>query len=310
MSAKKKLILTIGDPAGCGPGIVCRALAGLLKPHIEFIVVGDSKVLEDTIYFKRIYKKIQLIDLATPKIKDLPKGKPSLLSGEASINYLKKALDLIKRENIKRLVTAPLSKEAVKHTLKDFVGHTEFLAEFFKQKRVVMMMVSKKLKVVLLTRHIPLSKLPLELKPSLVKDTLRILDEALRRQFKIKSPRLAITSVNPHAGKYTYLGKEEKIIIKGIKESGIKVKGPYPADTLFLPHKYTLYHCIITAYHDQAMIPFKTLAFKEGVNLTLGLPIIRTSPAHGVAFDLIRKKKIPSPTSMQRAIELALSLKV
>ena len=169
-------------------------------------------------------------------------------------------------------------------------------------------MVAPDFKVVLLTRHIALRKVSSSITVKLVKDTLEVVHSFLKKRWHIKKPRIAVASVNPHAGVDTFLEKEEVCLKRAMKMCNIAVVGPFPLDTLFLKDKRKSFDCIIAPYHDAAMTPFKMLCFHNGVNLTCGLPIIRTSPAHGVAFDLMRKGKEPMHSSMLAAIKLAYSL--
>jgi 4-hydroxythreonine-4-phosphate dehydrogenase len=302
-----KVIITIGDPAGCGPLITCEAIYRLRKKDVDFFVVADEKILKRVSFYKKIKDRINLIDLNTPKIEKIKEGYPSKLGGKASLEYLKKALEIMKNKNITRLVTAPLSKEAVKLNFPSFCGHTEYLADRFKVKNFAMMMVSKKMKVVLFSRHIPLREVVIKEKEYLA--TLKLVYSSLRSLFGIKKPKICIASFNPHAGIDTFLDREEKAILKVIKRLKNKVYGPYPSDTIFIKENFKKYHCIVASYHDQGMIPFKMVSLKEGVNLTLGLPIIRTSPAHGVAYEAVKKRKVFS-SSMIEAIKLALKLKI
>ncbi len=300
---KERILVTIGDPAGCGPSVTLKAISDF-KKRASLFVVGDKVVLERYRIFKRISKKIELIDIRTPGIKNLRLGYPSCLGGKASLNYIKIALKIMKEEKISKLVTAPVSKEAIQLNFKTFSGHTEFLADYFKVKNVVMMMVEGDFKVVLSTRHIPLREVPFCLTKKVIRNTIKLTYKALKDTFNITHPKIAITGINPHAGINTFLGKEEKLIKEVVRTLNFKINGPYPSDTLFLLENLKKYDCIIAGYHDQAMIPFKLLFFKKGVNITLGLPIIRTSPVHGTAFDIIKKKGIPLHFSMLSAISL------
>ncbi len=301
---KKKIVVTVGDPAGCGPFITLKAIDRFNK-KAHFIVVADRVILERYSIFKKVSRKIELIDVKTPGINNLELGCPSYLGGRASINYLKIALKTIRKEKIQNLVTAPLSKEAVKMSLKNFSGHTEFLANYFKVRNVLMMMVDGNFRVVLATRHIPLRDVPSAITKRLMQNTLKLTHKSLKDIFHIRNPRIAVASLNPHAGVDTFLGKEELLVKDAIDTLPFKVYGPYPSDTLFLLYRRNKYDCVIACYHDQAMIPFKLLSFKKGVNVTLGLPIIRVSPAHGTAFDIVRERKIPSHYSMFSAFNIA-----
>jgi 4-hydroxythreonine-4-phosphate dehydrogenase len=173
-----------------------------------------------------------------------------------------------------------------------------------------MMMVSNKLKTVLFTRHVLFKKVPFFITETNLNNTFSLVFKSLKEIFKIKQPRIAVASLNPHAGKDTFLGKEEKVIYKVVSNFRNNFYGPYPSDSLFTESAIKKYDCIIALYHDQGMIPFKLLSMKTGVNLTLGLPIIRTSPAHGIAADLMRASKEPFASSMVEAIKLALRLSI
>ncbi|MCF7907518.1 MAG: 4-hydroxythreonine-4-phosphate dehydrogenase PdxA [Candidatus Omnitrophica bacterium] len=306
--SKKRVVIASGDPAGCGPLITLKAIEQLKNKDIDFFVTGDNKIFEQFPVYKRVKKRINFIDLNTPGIKKLKKGKPSISSGRAALSYLNEALELVDSKDIRRLVTAPLSKEAVQLIYRQFSGHTEYLKNYFRVPQIEMMMVSAQLKIVLLTRHIDLSKVNSLLRPEEIKKTLSLVYSSLQGQFKLKKPNIAFASFNPHAGVDTFFGKEEKKIAFGIAKFRKKISGPYPSDTLFTKDSLNKYDCIVCVYHDQAMIPFKLLAMREGVNLTLGLPIVRTSPAHGVAYDLTKQKKTPFHSSMFEAIKLALKL--
>ena len=303
-----KIVITMGDPAGCGPFISLKAIESLIKKNINFILVGDYKILNRFSIFKKLVKKINLIDLNTKNIENIKPGFSSSISGEASISYIDTALKIISKENIKALVTAPVSKEAIKLKFSDFVGQTEYLANYFNVKKFEMFMVSKNIKIVLFTRHNLLREVSSLINIDNLKNTIDTTYFALKNLFKIKDPKIAIASFNPHAGINTYLEKEEKIIVSAIKESKRNIFGPFPSDSLFIKENLNKYDCFICLYHDQGMIPFKMLSLDSGVNLTVGLPIIRTSPSHGVAYDVIRANKTLFYNSMIEAIKLALSL--
>jgi len=306
--SKKRIVLSSGDPAGCGPFVCLEAIKKYGPRKVNFILVGDEKIFSKYSFFHTLRKKIDFIDLNTKGIKKVKLGFASKISGKASFNYIKKALEIIKVDKIRCFVTAPVSKEAIQLNFPSFVGHTEYLRDYFKSKKILMFMVSKKLRVALLTRHIPLNLVSKKLNKKYMSDAFSLVYKSLKRQFKIQRPRIAITSVNPHAGINTFLHNEERLIAKAIKSNKQKVYGPYPSDTLFTQKRIKEFDCIICAYHDQAMIPFKLLSMHEGINLTLGLPIVRTSPAHGVAYDLLRTKKKPFSSSMLEAIKLALKI--
>jgi 4-hydroxythreonine-4-phosphate dehydrogenase len=306
--ANKKIVITAGDPAGCGPRIALAAIDQLKTKNYDFFLVSDKEVLESLPLYKKLKKRFDLVVCPTPGISKLIPGKPSVLSGRASLDYLDSGLKFMADCGIKSLVTAPISKEAVSSVLPGFCGHTEYLSEYFSCSRFEMMMVSGKIKIILFTRHVSLSSVSSLIKKNALKRTFELVFEELKGKFKIKQPRIAVASFNPHAGLDTFLGSEEREVVAAIKGFQKYVYGPIASDTLFVPRNMDKYDCIICLYHDQGMIPFKLLSFKNGVNLTLGLPIIRTSPAHGTAFDLIRQGKIPSHWSMVEAIKLAAQL--
>jgi len=304
----KKILITIGDPAGCGPFITLKTIEALSRKEIDFFVVGDRLVLEKIPVFQKVKTRFNLIDAGTAGIEKIKKGCFSRLGGLASLNYLNKALRVISNGEIKHLVTAPVSKEAVGLVFKKFSGHTEYLANYFKINNFAMLMWSERLKVVLLTRHVPLRKINSLIRKENILNTVSLVYSSLKKQFKIKNPRIAIASLNPHAGVNTFLDKEERIISRAVKGFGKPIYGPYPADTIFTEEGLSRYNCIICLYHDQAMIPFKLLSMREGVNVTIGLPVVRTSPAHGVAYDIVKKGGVPFHSSMLAAVKLALGL--
>ncbi len=305
----KNVVVTLGDPAGCGPQVSFKAIDSLIDRPIKFWVVGDKFIAEQFSQYHKIKDKIVFIDEATDKIEKVKKGSLSKISGQASLNYLNKALELIEKNNFNCLVTAPVSKEAIGLIRPGFVGHTEFLAGYFGSKKVAMMMASSKLRTVLLTRHVPLREAASLINKELVLDTLNLVYAFLKEKEGLLDPKIAIASFNPHAGIDTFVGKEEKAIGKAISKFGKKIYGPYPCDSLFTENNLKKFDCIIAVYHDQAMIPFKLLSFREGVNITLGLPIIRTSPDHGVAFDLVESSDDSIfYSSMQAAIIEAVRL--
>ena len=306
--SRKRIVISSGDPGGCGPFITLKAIESIGEKVGEFFVVGDQKIFQKLPIYRKVKSRINLVDLNTPGISGIERGKSSRLSGKASLSYLNKALEVISEKKVKRLVTAPLSKEAVKSVLKKFSGHTEYLADYFKAKNFAMMMVSSHLKLVIATRHINLKKVSSSLVSNDIYNLLCLTYRSLQAQFKLKHPRIVFCAINPHAGVNTFIGDEEKKILQAKKKFKKPTYGPYPADTIFTKENIKQYDCIICAYHDQAMIPFKLLSFRTGVNVTLGLPIVRTSPAHGVAYDIVGRGETPFHSSMLEAIKLASKL--
>ena len=310
MAIKEKLIISSGDPAGCGPYISLKAILPINFDKYDIYLVGDKDIFDRFSDFSKLRGKINFVDLATPRIKEVKPGFSTALCGRASLAYLRRALSLMPKENINRLVTAPVSKESIKRIRPDFLGHTEYLADHFKVTDFAMMMASSKIRVAIFTRHLNIRDVPDKIQAKELTKMFSLLASSLRDRFGIKSPKIACSSLNPHASKSTFLETEDETILSAIERFRPKIFGPYPSDSLFTLDSIKKYDCIIAIYHDQAMIPFKLLSMKNGVNVTLGLPVIRTSPAHGPAFDLMSQGKLPFFSSMSESIKLALRLKV
>ncbi|MDD3374954.1 MAG: 4-hydroxythreonine-4-phosphate dehydrogenase PdxA [Candidatus Omnitrophica bacterium] len=302
--------ITMGDPCGIGPEIIAKAL---VDPSIRniggFQIIGDFEVFRK--YFKSPLKNCSFIDL---KNFDVSKNKftgPNKKAGEASLAYLDTALSLLKIKKISALVTGPVCKEAIQMLDPNFKGHTEYLANFFKVKKFDMMFVTKNLKVIIATRHTPLNEVSSSITQENLYQTIHLTLNSLQKQFKIKEPRIGVCGLNPHAGEGGKIGKEEQKtiipVIKRIRKISRNIDGPFAADTLFCPFNIKKYDAIIAMYHDQGLIPIKASDFNSLVNLTIGLPIIRTSPAHGTAFDIVGKNKA-DPSSMIESIRLAAHL--
>ncbi|MCX5681336.1 MAG: 4-hydroxythreonine-4-phosphate dehydrogenase PdxA [Candidatus Omnitrophica bacterium] len=300
----------MGDPAGIGPEIIAKAL---LNPEINnlatFQIIGDYQIFSK--YQKKPIKNCLFLDLKNIHTKKLAFGKMSKMAGEAAIAYLDTALSLLKTKKLSALVTAPVCKEAVQLNNPKFKGHTEYLAQAFGVKDFDMMFVLDNLKVVIATRHIPLSEVAQQINPQLIQKTIRLTMQSLTQHFRLKNPKIAICGLNPHAGEGGHIGHEEIDIIvpaiQRIKKLYKNVSGPFAADTLFCDFNAAKYDAIIAMYHDQGLVPIKTTNFYKLVNLTIGLPIIRTSPAHGTAFDIVGKNKA-DPSSMCESIKLAVRL--
>jgi 4-hydroxythreonine-4-phosphate dehydrogenase len=229
------------------------------------------------------------------------------------VAYIEKAIELLKQKEITALVTAPVCKETITALGKNFHGHTEFLAEAFRVTNFDMMFVTKTLRTVIVTRHLALREVSPALTGEKIGQTIHLANDALQKYFRIKRPRIAVCGVNPHAGEGGTIGREElTTIIPAIekaKAKGLLISGPLSADTLFTPMVAKDYDVIIAMYHDQGLIPVKTLYFRNVVNLTIGLPFIRTSPAHGTAFNIAGRNKA-DPSSMMESIRLAARLKI
>ena len=286
----------MGDPTGIGPYITVDALSKLSFNDDEVIVIGSEQALNRHPLYEQVIKRVQLCDVSSDKIP----------AGKASYEYLLCAIDLLKKNAGASLVTAPVSKEKISSFVEGFVGHTEFLAEKCDVSDVVMLMAGTSMKTVLLTRHISLSEVSGALNKASIVKTIEITAKGLKNYFGITKPRFAFCSVNPHAGVGTFVKKEDQLIVDAINSLQIDCQcyGPYPSDTLYV--NAGDYDVIFAAYHDQAMIPFKLLEFSTGVNVTLGLPFLRTSPAHGTAFDIVDTPEKIDSSSMQAAIEMVM----
>ncbi len=318
--AKIRVGITIGDPSGIGAEITHKAIRKV-KGLADFLVIGDAWVWDKATRPSRGFARDSLrsqgqkvtgtefIDLENIKQKHFRFGKIAAEYGRASIEYLDKALELIKNKRIDCLVTCPISKEAINKAGFNFSGHTEYFADRCKADNPVMMLLNGRLRFSLVTRHIPLKDVAARLKREGLKKTILLSHKALKNWFGVRRPRFIVTGVNPHASDNGVIGKEEiRIIIpvvKGLKEQGIFIDGPIGADTAIAAAAHKKYDCVIAMYHDQALIPLKLLGNANGVNLTIGLPFIRTSPLHGTAFD-ISGKNLASEDSLISAIKLSI----
>ncbi|MDF1536937.1 MAG: 4-hydroxythreonine-4-phosphate dehydrogenase PdxA [bacterium] len=318
------LALTMGDAAGVGPEIIALALEE--KPvGRSVVVVGDIERLRAGAEKARSstrYKVVESIEKAD-EIRDhvpvlnvplgdetIPFGRLSAVSGECAYQCLVKAIDLSMEGKIDAIVTAPINKEAIHLAGHDFPGHTEVLAYRTGAQDTVMMLVAGPMRALHVTTHIPVAMVPSRVTIERIVRVLELGDAALKKM-GLKTPSFAVAGLNPHAGESGIFGAEEKeIIIPAIRtarEMGIRVEGPIPPDVVFLKMHRGKYDAVIAMYHDQGHIPLKLLAFESGVNVTLGLPIIRTSVDHGTAFD-IAGKGLADPGSLTEALRLASSM--
>jgi 4-hydroxythreonine-4-phosphate dehydrogenase len=238
-------------------------------------------------------------------------GKLTPAAGEASYMALERATDDLRKGLTDVLITAPINKENIQSEKFNFPGHTEYLARKFNSSEYIMLMVSETMKVGLVTTHLPVNSIAANINVDAIVSKLRIIDESLKKDFAILKPRIAVFGLNPHAGDNGLLGTEEKeIIIPAIekaKNDGIIAMGPYPADGFFGSDDYRKFDAILAMYHDQGLIPFKLASFESGVNYTAGLPVVRTSPAHGTAFSIAGEGKA-SPDSFRQALYLAIDI--
>jgi 4-hydroxythreonine-4-phosphate dehydrogenase len=326
---KKPIIgITMGDPSGVGPEIIAKSLNNEeLYNRSHPIVIGDSKRLKEVIQILNLnlevesvnenddfetttFGKIKCIDLNL-LTNNLEFGQINTISGDAAFKYLSKAIDLANSKRIDAICTAPLNKEAMQKAGHLYPGHTEILADLTNTDNYAMMLSSPKLKVIHVTTHVGLIEAINRIEPQRVLDVIKMADVTLKNS-GVENPEIGVCGINPHAGENGLFGngeEEEKInpAIKQAKDLNINVEGPLPADTLFFRAQRGDFDIVVAMYHDQGHGPIKVLGLEAGVNITIGLPIIRTSVDHGTAFD-IAGKGIVDERSMNEALNQAILL--
>ena len=319
--------ITMGEPLGIGPEIIVKALYDpLLRRQAKFIIFGMDEFLEYAAdlaeiepYWARCQhekisrdypRNVVVADYDDYSVPAWAKG-PSKAGGEASLRFCTDAIEAARAGIIDAVVTAPISKASWKQAGAEWPGHTELLAAQCKSPRKAMMFVAGPLKIALATIHEALFELRNKFTIGCVYEPIDLLNTALQEFFGIKNPHIAVAALNPHASEDGQFGDEEQRIISPAiliaQEMGVNCCGPYPADTLFVRAAAGEFDGVVAMYHDQGMIPVKLLAFKDAVNVTIGIPIIRTSPAHGTAFD-IAGKGVADESSMKAAIKLAIEM--
>ena len=310
MDGVTTLGITLGDPAGIGPEITVSALAGVPPGLLaRCVVYGDRAPLERAA--RTLGVKLPEVEIRGDGVGDqaIP-GAPDERTGAAQVGYLEAAVAAAKRGEHAALVTAPISKTWARRGGFQFLGHTEMLAERLGATDVAMFFVGPKLKIALATVHRPLVEVVLELTTERVRRVTELLVAALARDFGLAAPRIGVVGLNPHAGEDGLLGDEDADIIEPALAEPIGsaiLSGPLVPDAAFRDHLYGRYDALVAMYHDQGLIPVKLIDFDESVNVTLGLPIIRTSPDHGTAYD-IAGKGVARAVSMQRALALAFEM--
>jgi 4-hydroxythreonine-4-phosphate dehydrogenase len=308
--------ISCGEPAGIGPEVAAKAWAAL-KDEVPLLWIGDPRHLPEGTPWQAVDGPEDAATVSPRALPVLPRDFGSLATpGTANpahaagvIEAIEAGVALAQAGRASAICTAPIHKKALADGAGfAYPGHTEFLAALGNVDQVVMMLASSLLRVVPATIHIPLADVPEALTAALLTDTILITHAALRRDFGIDRPRIAVAGLNPHAGEGGRMGHEEiemmAPVLEALRAEGIEILGPLPADTMFHPAARARYDAAVCAYHDQALIPIKTLDFDGGVNVTLGLPFVRTSPDHGTAFD-IAGQGIANPASMIAAIRMA-----
>ena len=323
-SSKINIGITIGDPNGIGIEIILKSLSDFsLFQECNFIIYSSKDLIEkqkkhfqiDTPSITKIDSEENLVDFHI-NVKEVFSNS-QFIFGESNkeisahgILSLKEATKAIKANKIDVMVTAPINKDLSYSNSFKYTGHTDFLKHYF-SANPLMLMISEELKIALLTDHIPIKDVSSSINKDIVEQKIKILETCLINDFQIKKPKIAVLAVNPHAGDNGVIGNEDQSIItpaiNSFKGMSSSVNGPFSADTFFANENYKKYDGIIASYHDQGLIPFKTISFGKGVNFTAGLPVVRTSPDHGTGFD-IAGKGIADHTSFTKAIKLGLKV--
>jgi 4-hydroxythreonine-4-phosphate dehydrogenase len=315
--------ITMGDPAGIGPEIIVKALAdqeiySLCRP----VVLGDHSVLSSTLPMakamslniiespaeaKSVPGTVDLVAVSNLE-REVQPGSPIVEGGKAMVEYIYKAVEMIKKGKLDAMATCPISKVLMHQAGHKYDGHTQLISHLTNSDEYVMMLAGERLRVALVTIHCALKEVPAILNSDMVYKTIAITARALKKDFGIKNARLAVAALNPHAGESGLFGSEEEEIIgpaiRMARDEGFHVAGPFPADTLFHKAASGHFEAVVAMYHDQGLIPLKLLHFSDAVNVTLGLPIIRTSVDHGTAYDIAGTGQADA-SSLKEAIKLA-----
>ena len=315
-SGKPRVAITLGDPAGIGPEITLKALRSWYSPKkADVLLIGDPR------FFERLAKRLRLPCHSKfffpPKVNEtfpekIKRGQSNPQLTFLAVRSIELAVCLAMQKKVDVIVTPPINKAGLKQAGFDIPGHTEYLAALSKTERFEMMLVGGGLRVVLVTRHVPIEKVAANLSQKKIQDAILLTDRELRKSFGIQKPRIGVCGLNPHAGEQGTVGQEEiKMIAPAVRAVRSKVQstleGPLPPDVLFYKAHRGLYDAEICMYHDQGQIPLKMISRGHGVNVTLGLPFVRTSPDHGTAYD-IANKFVADSSSMIEALELGVRL--
>lgn len=324
------IAISMGDPAGIGPEVIVKALADpVLRHRARYVIYGMNELLHyaadsaelDVFWWRDQYHgrpkaygfDVTVVDYDQYSILGTTIRSPSKIGGEASMRFCLDAIDAAQKGFVDAVVTAPIAKESWKLAGYNYPGHTELFAQRTGARRYNMMFTGGPFRVVLATCHIPLNGLWGRLNIGAVFQPIDLIHETLVNWFDIEKPKIAVCGLNPHASENGQFGDEEERLISPAifmaREQGIDATGPYPPDTIFIKAKTGAFDAVVAMYHDQGLIPVKLLAFDQAVNCTIGLPIIRTSPDHGTAFDIVGRNKA-NPGSMRAAISLAIDLAV
>ncbi|GIS23311.1 MAG: 4-hydroxythreonine-4-phosphate dehydrogenase [Gammaproteobacteria bacterium] len=311
-----KFFISPGDPAGIGPEVTLKALSKNKKIQNNFILAGDKNLYQNLISQNNL--DLNLIEEDSdeegvifkhfPLKNNVSIGNPDVGNANYIIDILSHgALGCLKNE-FKGLITGPVNKELINQSGFEFSGHTEFLADIANVKKVVMLLMNKKLKIALLTTHIPLSEVPSKISKKNLENTISIISDEFENTWKIKNPSICLLGLNPHAGEGGYIGHEEEEILKPFVNSSPKnVFGPISADTAFIEENINKYDVFLAMYHDQGLPVIKSMGFGNTLNVTMGLPFIRISVDHGTAYEIAGKNKADF-SSMDEALKTSFSL--
>ncbi len=313
------IALTCGEPAGIGPELA-EAAWSALRAELPFVWLGDPAHLPGSVPVQVVDTPVEALDVCAAALPVLPvpfaglrtPGQPQPAQAQGVIDSITRGVELVQAGQAAALCTLPIHKQALAEGAGfAYPGHTEFLCALGGVDEVVMMLASDQLRVVPVTIHIAVADVPAALTPDLLERRIRITHDALVRQFGLPAPRIAVAGLNPHAGEGGRMGTEEQTLIAPVldrlRAEGMEIAGPLPGDTMFHAAARARYDVAVCMYHDQALIPIKTLDFDRGVNVTLGLPFVRTSPDHGTAFD-IAGTGLANPSSTIEALCLAARL--
>jgi len=305
---RPRVAVTLGDPAGVGPEITARVcLDPEVLSAVEPVVVGRRMLLAaGAMACGLAMPAVEVVEAGLAQ--EIKPGQPSARTGRQAGAFIEKAVELCRDGRVQAMATAPISKEALQAAGYPDTGHTSLLGRLLGAPRPVMMLAGQRLKVVLATIHVALRDVPGLLSPEAITHAGLVAEQDLRRYFGLKSPRLAVAALNPHAGENGLFGDEEARIIApavaALAAAGVQASGPHPPDTVFWRAARGEFDLVLCMYHDQGLIPLKLLHFEDGVNVTLGLPIIRTSVDHGTAYDIAGKGRA-NPQSLKAAVLMA-----
>ena len=330
MTYRPTIAISMGDPAGIGPEVVVKALTDpVLRHRARFVIYGMNELLSyaadlaeiDTFWWRDPVKgpprhhpqDVVVVDYDEYGMLHTDVAGPSKRGGEASMRFCIDAIDAAMAGFADAVVTAPIAKESWHMAGYKYPGHTELFADRTHARQHAMMFAGGPIRVALATVHVPLLGVWNQLNIGAIFRPIELVNRALIDWFDIPKPRIAVCGLNPHAGENGAFGDEEKrLIVPAMtmaRDQGISVSGPHPADTVFIAARDGKYDAVIAMYHDQGLIPVKLLGFEQSVNLTLGLPIVRTSPDHGTAFDIVGKNRA-NASSMRAAISMAIDLSI